>query len=250
MRPTLRTFAVLALAVPLGAPALSASAAAPSHFHEQGKFADVFFQGDGTPGGLPGNYSAGELLFRGRVVEGHVDTFDCGPGETPWGDENEENECDCAGSYTVWGEGVTITRARARHEVEHLFGHVDLYDQVSEEEDVAPEEGDVAAEDVPFNITFTLTGRPSRSTFTDSYRDPESGSSSRFRETYVSRPATVRGAWTVSRRSRARSAGTPFSGWSASADLRLCLTGHPRKFHPEVAAEDAVSRHRCICSAG
>lgn len=58
----------------------------------------------------------------------------------------------------------------------------------------APEEGDVAAEDVPFNITFTLTGRPSRSTFTDSYRDPESGSSSRFRETYVSRPATVQGS--------------------------------------------------------
>lgn len=193
MRPTLRTFAVLALAVPLGAPALSASAAAPSHFHEQGKFADVFFQGDGTPGGLPGNYSAGELLFRGRVVEGHVDTFDCGPGETPWGDD-EENECDSAGSYTVWGEGVTITKGKGKVKSSTYSGTVDLYDQVSEEEDVAPEEGDVAAEDVPFNITFTLTGRPSRSTFTDSYRDPESGSSSRFRETYVSGPATVQGS--------------------------------------------------------
>ena len=187
MRTTVRTAVVLALAVPLLGPALPASAATSSHFREKGAFADAFFQGAGTPGGLPGNYSAGELSFRGSVAEGFVETFDCGPGETPWGDENEENACESAGGYSVWGEGVTITKGKGKVKASTYSGTVDFYYESSEE-------GDLAAEDVPFTVTFTVTGRSSRSTFTESYTDPESGSSYRFRETRVSAPATVHGS--------------------------------------------------------
>lgn len=75
--------------------------------------------------------------------------------------------------------------------VPHLHGTVDLYEELDEE---SGQEEAVAAEDVPFTVTFIPTGRPSRSTFTDSFRDPENGVSYRSRETVVHRTATVEGS--------------------------------------------------------
>ena len=194
MRPALRTAVVLALAVPLVAPALPASAATTSHFHEKGAFAAAAFEGSGTPDGLPGNYTLAELSFHAGVAEGFVETFFCQEGETPWGDENEENTCAFTGAFVAWGEGVTITKSRGKVKSSTYSGTVDLYADSGEEEGEESEGGEAVAEGVPFNVTFTRTGRPSRSTVTDSYRDPESGESYRYRETQVIGAATVRGS--------------------------------------------------------
>jgi hypothetical protein len=191
MRTALRTAAVLALTAPLVAPALPASAATSSHFAEKGSFAEAFFEGAGTPANLPGNYTIGQLSLRGSVAEGFVETWECEQGETPGGDESEENGCEPAGSYYAWGEGVTIVQSKGRVKSSTYSGTVGLYVEPTEEDDGGM---DLAAEDVPFDVTFTFTGRSVRSTFTESFRDPESGESYRFRETRVFRPADVQGS--------------------------------------------------------
>ena len=189
MLTALRTTVVLALAVPLVAPALPASAATTSHFRERGTFAEAFFEGAGTPAGLPGNYTIGQLSFHGSVAEGFVETFDCGEGQIPWGDEDEENACDFTGGYYAWSEGVTTGKSKGKVKSSTYTGTVDLYEEFDEESG----EGEAVAEDVPFTVTFTPTGRTSRSTLSDSFRDPENGVSYRFRETVVYRTATVEG---------------------------------------------------------
>ena len=68
------------------------------------------------------------------------------------------------------------------------IGTVDLYEYTDDE---FPEEPTV--QDVPFEVTLTPTGGTIRSTFTSTYRDHESGVSYRFRETTVTRVATVEG---------------------------------------------------------
>jgi hypothetical protein len=191
MRTALRTSVVLALAVPLVASALPASAATTSHFREKGAFADAFFEGAGTPGDLPGNYSMGQLSFHGGVAEGFVETFECEQGQVPGGDEDGENACDSTGAYYAWSEDVTTTKSKGKVKASTYTGTVDLYHELDEE---SGEEPEVAAEDVPFSVTFSPTGRPARSTFTDSFRDPETGESYRFRETVVYYSATVEGS--------------------------------------------------------
>ena len=191
MRTALRTTVVLALAVPLVAPALPASAATTSHFRERGTFAEAFFEGAGTPGGLPGNYTIGQLSFHGSVAEGFVETFDCAEGQIPWGDEDEENACDFTGGYSAWGEGVTTAKSKGKVKSSTYTGTVDLYQESDEE---SGEEETVAAEDVPFTVTFTPTGRASRSTFTDSFRHPENGVSYQSRETVVYCTVTAQGS--------------------------------------------------------
>ena len=97
MRTALRTAAALAISVPLIASALPASASSTFLYREKGPFADTYFEGSGTPGGLPGNYSLGWLTFHSSdLAEGFVDTFTCDEGEIPWGDENGDNACDPA----------------------------------------------------------------------------------------------------------------------------------------------------------
>ena len=187
MRTALRTTLALALAVPLIAPALPASAASTFLFREKGSFADTYFEGSGTPGGLPGNYSLGWLTFRSSdLAEGFVDTFACDEGETPWGDQNGENACDSTGFYYAWGEGLTVVSGKGKDAATTYSGTVDLFDATTEE-------GGLAAEDVPFEVTLTPTGATSRSTYTDSVRDPESGFTYRVRETRVSSFAVVTG---------------------------------------------------------
>lgn len=188
MRTALRTAMALALAVPLIAPALPASAASTSFFRERGSFADVYFEGAGTPAGLPGNYSVAWLTFRSSdLADGFVDTFACDEGETPWGDENGENACDPTGSYFAWGEGLTVVSGKGRDASTTYSGTVDLFDATTPE-------GQLAAEDVPFEVTLTPSGATYRSTYTDSVRDPESGYTYRFRETRVSTFGAVQGS--------------------------------------------------------
>ena len=115
MRTPLRTVTALALAVPLIASALPASAASTFMFRDKGTFADVFFEGAGTPGDVPGNYSFASLTFHSSdLAEGFVDTFTCEAGETPWGDENGENACEMAGSYFMWGENMTVVTGKGK----------------------------------------------------------------------------------------------------------------------------------------
>lgn len=183
MRAALRIAAVLALAVPLGASALPASAAAPSHVRDRGAFAETYLSGEGTPGGLPGNYSLGQLTFYGSVVEGVVETFACEEGQTPYA---EEDACQPAGYYYAFTDGITVVGGTSKKSLTTFSGSLDLYDAESEADDPA-------ATNVPFSITLTPVGRPSRSRFTESFRDPESGDSYRFRSTTVVSVATVHG---------------------------------------------------------
>ena len=188
MRTTLRTVTALALAVPLIASTLPASASSTSLYREKGAFAEAYFEGAGTPGGLPGNYSIGYLSFHSRdLADGFVDTFDCDAGETPYGDESGGNMCDPAGSYYGWGEGLTLTTGKGKSASSTFFGTIDLFDATTEE-------GALAAQDVPFSVTLTPTGGTYKSTFTDSYRDPESGVTYRSRENRVYNDATVAGS--------------------------------------------------------
>ena len=179
----------LALAVPLIAPALPASASSTLLYREKGSFADAYFEGPGTPGGLPGNYSFGWLTFHSSdLAEGFVETFACDEGEIPWGDENGENACDGTGSYYAWGEDLTVVAGKGKGASSTYSGTVDLYDATTEE-------GALVVEDVPFEVTLTPTGTTSRSTYTDSYRDPESGITYRFRESRIYNYATVEGSF-------------------------------------------------------
>ena len=189
MRTALRTtLAIVAVAVPLTAAALPASASSSVLFREKGTFAETYFEGSGTPGGLPGNYSTAWLTFHSSdVAEGWVDTYACDEGEVPWGDVNGENMCDWTGSYYAWGESLTLVSGKGKNPSTTFSGTVDLYDATT------PESA-LAAEDVPFQVTLTPTGATSRSTFTDSFKDPESGYTYKYRETRVSSYATVQGS--------------------------------------------------------
>jgi hypothetical protein len=189
MRKALRTATALALAIPLLAAAQPASASSTFLYRDNGSFADAFFEGPGTPGDLPGNYSVAWLTFHSSdLAEGWVDTFACKDGETPWGDENGENGCRSTGSYYAWGEDLTVVSGKGKGASSTYSGTVDLYDATTED-------GDVVAVDVPFQVTLTPTGATSRSTYTDTYRDPESGVTYRFRETRVYNYATVQGSF-------------------------------------------------------
>lgn len=188
MRTPLRTVTALALAVPLIASTLPASAATTFMFRDRGTFADVFLQGAGTPGGVPGNYTMGSLTFHSSdLAEGFVDTFTCDAGEVPWGDETGENACEAAGSYFVWGENMTVVTGKGKGASSTYSGLVELYDATTEQ-------GATVARDVPVSITLTPTGATSKTTFTDSFRDPESGFTYRSRETRISSFATVQGS--------------------------------------------------------
>lgn len=188
MRKTLRTVTALALAAPLIASALPASASSTFLYREKGSFADTYFEGSGTPGGLPGNYSVGALTFHSSdLAEGFVDTFSCDPGQTPWGDENGQNACDPAGSYYAWGQNVTVSTGKGKAASSSYSGSVELYDATTPE-------GALVARDVPFSVTLTPTGATAKSTFTDSFSDPETGFTYKSRETRVYNFATVQGA--------------------------------------------------------
>lgn len=188
MRTALRTtIAVVAIAVPLTAAALPASASSSVLFREKGSLAETYFEGSGTPGGLPGNYSTAWLTFHSSdVAEGFVDTFACDEGETPWGDGNGENACDSTGSFFAWGENLTLVSGKGKNPSTTLSGTVDLYDATTAE-------SGLAAEGVPFQVTLTPTGATSRSSYTDSFKDPESGYTYKYRETRVTSFATVQG---------------------------------------------------------
>lgn len=189
MRAALRTtIAVAAIAVPLTTAALPASASSSVLYREKGTFADTYFEGAGTPGGLPGNYTTAWLTFHSSdVAEGFVDTYTCDDGETPWGDENGENMCDWTGSYYAWGESLTLVPGKGKNPSTSISGTVDLYDATS------PESA-LAARDVPFQVALTPTGATSRTTMTDSFKDPESGYTYKYRETRVTSVATVEGS--------------------------------------------------------
>jgi hypothetical protein len=188
MRTALRTAAALAISVPLIASALPASASSTFLYREKGPFADIYFEGSGTPGGLPGNYSLGWLTFHSTdLAEGFVDTFTCDEGEIPWGDENGDNACDPAGSYYAWGEDLTLVTGKGKGASSSYSGTVDLYDATTED-------GALAAENVPFAVALTPTGATSKSTYTDSFRDPESGYTYKSRETRIYNYATVQGS--------------------------------------------------------
>ena len=64
----------------------------------------------------------------------------------------------------------------------------------------------MVARDVPFSVTLTPTGATAKSTFTDSFSDPETGFTYKSRETRVYNFATVQGAldWSCSGSRRLR----------------------------------------------
>ncbi len=84
MRTALRTAAALALAVPLLASAPSASASSTYTSRESGSYADVYFEGPGTPGGVDGNYSVAGLTFQGNFSYGWVGHLPVRPRRDPW----------------------------------------------------------------------------------------------------------------------------------------------------------------------
>ena len=188
MRTALRTtVAVAAIAAPLVATALPATAASTSMFRDKGAYAEAYFEGAGTPGGLPGNYSIGQFTFHSSdVAEGFVDTFSCDQGETPWGDQNGENACDPAGSFYAFTDAITLVSGKGKSPTSTYSGTADFYDAMSG--DGAP-----VGAGAPFTVTLTPTGATSRSTMTDSFKDPESGYTYRYRETRTTSFATVVG---------------------------------------------------------
>ncbi|MEO6021007.1 MAG: hypothetical protein ABIP45_12245 [Knoellia sp.] len=188
MRTALRTVTALALAVPLIASTLPASASSTFMYRQKGTLADTYFEGAGTPGGLPGNYSFGWLTFHSSdLAEGFIETFTCDDGETPGGDQNGENACESAGSYFGWGENLTVVTGKGKGASSTYSGSIDLFDATTEE-------GALAAEDVPFSVSLTPTGATSKTTMTDSFRDPANGVTYRSRETRVFSSATVQGS--------------------------------------------------------
>jgi hypothetical protein len=56
------------------------------------------------------------------------------------------------------------------------------------------DEGSSVSEGVPFTVTLTPTGATSRTTTTDSFKDPESGYTFRYRETRTTNVAIVDGS--------------------------------------------------------
>lgn len=187
MRPALRSAAALALAVPLVASALPASASSTYTSRESGSYADVYFQGSGTPGELDGNYSVAGLTFQGDFSFGWVETFQCDPGETPGGGE-EVGDCESLASYDAQVTDLTVVTGKGKNAASTYSGTVDLYQYTEEGGPVEP-----TVQEVPFQATLTPTGGTMRSTFTNTYRDHESGLSYRYRESTVTREATLSG---------------------------------------------------------
>lgn len=189
MRTALRSAAALALAVPLVASALPASASSTYTYtsRESGSYADVYFQGPGTPGGVEGNYSVAGLTFQGAFSYGWVDTFQCDPGETPGGGQ-EVGDCDYLASYDAQVTDLTVVTGKGKDAASTYSGTVDLYQYTEDQGPVEP-----TVQNVPFEATLTPTGGTMRSTFTNTYRDHEAGVSYRYRESTVTREATVEG---------------------------------------------------------
>ena len=156
MRTALRSAAALALAVPLVASALPASASSTSTLRERGSYADVYFQGEGTPGGVEGNYSVAGLTFQGEFSYGWVETFWCDPGETPGGGQ-EDGDCENLGSYDAQVTDLTVVTGKGKDAATTYSGTVDLY-QYTEEDPDPVEPVEPAAQDVLFEATLTPTG--------------------------------------------------------------------------------------------
>ena len=186
MRTALRTATALALAIPLIASAVPASASSTFLFRERGSFADVYFEGATDSFGKGVNYALAQLTVQGDFTYGFVDLFDCDAGETPWGDENGENVCDYVGYYDAQGDDTVVMTGKGKDASTTISGTVDLYE--ASEEDYA-----LAVEDVPFEVTLTPTGGTSRIKFSGSYRDHETGESYRWSESRVSREAIADG---------------------------------------------------------
>jgi hypothetical protein len=187
MRTALRTAAALAFAVPVLATAIPASASSTFTSRESGSYADVYFQGSGTPGGVEGNYSVAGLTFQGDFSYGWVETFQCDPGETP-GSGQEVGDCEPLGSYDAQVTDLTVVIGKGKNAASTYSGTVALYQYTEDPSPVEP-----TVQDVPFEATLTPTGGTMRSTFTSTYRDHEAGVSYRYRETTVTREATVEG---------------------------------------------------------
>jgi len=188
MRTALRTAVGLALAVPLLAPALPASASSTFMYRDRGSYADTWFEGSGTPGGVSGNYSVGSLTFHSTdLAEGFVDTFSCAKGQTPWGDQNGRNACKQTGSYYAWSQGFSVTTGKGKGSASTYSGTVDLYDAMTQD-------GALVKAGVPFAVTLTPSGATSKSTYTNTFKDPVSGYTYRSRDTQVTSYATAQGS--------------------------------------------------------
>jgi len=187
MRTALRTATALALAVPLIASALPASASSTYTSRESGSSAEVYFQRAGTPGRVEGHYSVAGLTFQGDFSYGWVETFQCDPGETPGGGE-EVGDCEYVGSYDAQVTDLTVVTGKGKDAPSTYSGTVDLYQYTEDQFPVEP-----TVQDVPFEANLTPTGGTMRSTFTSTYRDHETGVSYRYRETTVITEATVEG---------------------------------------------------------
>lgn len=190
MRTSVKSALALALAVPLIAPALPAMASSSNISREKGSFADVYFDGAGSLGALPGNYASGSLTFHGSdFAEGYVLTYVCEGTQTPWGDPESGDACADAGSYSIFGSGFSVTSSKGKGKNKAVSttysGSVDVYND---------EQGEIVAESVPFDVALTPTGATSRSTITDSFRDPASGFTYKSREKRVVKLATVQGS--------------------------------------------------------
>jgi len=187
MRTALRTAAALAIAMPVLATAIPASASSTFTSRESGSYADVYFQGSGTPGGVEGNYSMAGLTIQGDFSYGWVDTFQCDPGETPGSGEGM-GDCEYLSSYEAQVTDLTVDTRKGKNAVTTYSGTVDLFQYSEEQGPVEP-----TVQDVPFQVTLTPTGGTMKSTFTSTYRDHEAGVSYRYRESTVTREATVMG---------------------------------------------------------
>src|SRR5687768_17509547 len=137
MRTALRSAAALALAVPFIASALPASASSTYTSRESGSYADVYFQGPGTPGGVDGNYSVAGLTFQGDFSYGWVETFQCDPGETPGGGQ-EVGDCEPLGSYDAQVTDLTVVTGKGKDAASTYSGTVDLYEYTEDQGPVEP----------------------------------------------------------------------------------------------------------------
>ncbi len=183
MRTALRSVAALALAVPLVASALPASASSTYTSRESGSYADVYFQGPGAPAGLGGNYSVASLTFQGSFSYGSLETFNCAEGQTP-----DTGYCEHRAYYDAQVTDVTVALGKGKNAPTSYSGTVDLYQYTDDEFPEGP-----AATDVPFEVALTPSGGTAKQTNTFTYRDHEAGVSFRYREATVTRDATVTG---------------------------------------------------------
>lgn len=187
MRRSTRTFVSVLAATPLLLGAfLPANAAEQGKVKSSGSFAHLDISGPETSDTIPGNYLMGDLQVMDSQAMGWATAFECADGATPM----EGEGCTYVGDLMLDG-AVTVSKSSGKTKATNLAGDLWVGEWVYD-----PETGEESVIDhgtLALDASLPPYGKSVTSTYTESFRDKNTGESYTVRARTTTFQATVSG---------------------------------------------------------